>query len=115
VEQKVVARTNLSSALLGGEGLFNLALSGHGIAALESYVPEEELIEIELVNDTLKIDGNLAVCWSSSLEFTVEKSTKSLIGSAVSGEGFVNVYRGTGKVLMCPVASTNLLQAALSK
>ncbi|MGI6608423.1 MAG: AIM24 family protein [Erysipelotrichaceae bacterium] len=113
VDQKIVSRTNLSSAILGGEGLFNLSLSGHGIAALESYVPEEELIEIELVNETLKIDGNLAVCWSSSLEFTVEKAISSLIGSAISGEGFVNVYRGTGKVLMCPVASTNLLQTIL--
>ena len=28
---------------------------------------------------------------------------KSLIGSAASGEGLVNVYRGTGKVLMAPV------------
>ena len=32
-----------------------------------------------------------------------EKSGKSLIGSAVSGEGLVNVYRGTGKIWMCPV------------
>ena len=49
-----------------------------------------------------KIDGKLAVCWSSNLEFTVERSTKTLVGSAVSGEGSVNVYRGTGRVLMCP-------------
>ena len=28
---------------------------------------------------------------------------KSLIGSAASGEGLVNVYRGTGKVLLAPV------------
>ena len=74
------------------------------MAALESNVPEEELIEIELENDELKIDGNLAVCWSSNLDFTVERTTKTLVGSAVSGEGLVNVYRGTGKVLMAPVA-----------
>ena len=54
-------------------------------------------------NDVLRIDGNMAVAWSNSLNFSVEKSTKSLLGSAVSGEGFVNVYRGTGKVLMAPV------------
>ena len=30
-------------------------------------------------------------------------------GSAVSGEGLVNVYRGTGRVLMCPVAPTTSL------
>ena len=106
VKSKVVARKNLSSAVLGNEGLFNLSLHGNGVAALESNVPEDELIEVILENGELKIDGNLAVCWSSNLEFTVERSTKTLVGSAVSGEGLVNVYRGTGRVLMCPVAPT---------
>ena len=109
VKSKVVARKSLSSAVLGSEGLFNLSLQGNGIAALESNVPEDELIEVILENDELKIDGNLAVCWSSNLEFTVERSTKTLVGSAVSGEGLVNVYRGTGRVLMCPVAPTTSL------
>ena len=99
----VVMRSNLSSAVLGGEGLFNLKLSGQGIAVLESPVPREELIEVELQNDQIKIDGNMAIAWSDTLDFTVEKSTRSLLGSAVAGEGFVNVYRGTGKILMSPV------------
>ena len=109
VKSRVVARKNLSSAVLGSEGLFNLSLHGNGVAALESNVPEDELIEVILENDELKIDGNLAVCWSSNLDFTVERSTKTLVGSAVSGEGLVNVYRGTGRVLMCPVAPTTSL------
>lgn len=102
LQQKVVARTNLSSAVMGGEGLFNLSLIGNGVAVLESPVPMEELIEVNLENDVLKIDGNMAIAWSGSLNFSVEKSGKSLIGSAVSGEGLVNVYRGTGKILMAP-------------
>lgn len=109
VNRNVVARKNISSAVLGGEGLFNLSLSGNGIACLESNVPAEELIEVELNGEELKIDGNLAVCWSSSLDFTVERTTKTLIGSAASGEGLVNVYRGTGKILMSPYAPTTSL------
>lgn len=105
VQQKVVARSNVSSALFGREGLFNLSLNGQGVAALESIVPMEELIEINLENDVMKIDGNMAIAWSGSLEFTVEKSGKSLLGSAVSGEGLVNVYRGTGKIWMAPVTT----------
>lgn len=97
---------------LGGEGFFNLSLVGRGAVALESNVPEDELIEVELENDELKIDGNLAVCWSSNLDFTVERSTGTLVGSAVSGEGLVNVYRGTGRVLMSPVAPTDSLLTA---
>lgn len=114
VQEKIVARSSLSSAMMGNEGLFNLSLRGSGVAALESNVPMDELIEVDLDNDTLKIDGNLAVCWSSNLDFTVERTTKTLTGSAISGEGLVNVYRGTGKVLMCPVAPTVSLGASTS-
>ncbi len=110
IQQNVVARSNLSSTFLGREGLFNLKLSGSGIAALESYVPRDELVEITLENDVLKVDGNFAVAWSGTLNFTVEKSTKSLIGSGISGEGFVNVYRGTGKVLLAPIGGQAMTQ-----
>ena len=103
LQQKAVMRSNISSAVAGNEGLFNLGVQGQGILCIESPCPQEELIEIELENDTVKIDGNMAIAWSGSLEFTVERSGKSLIGSAASGEGLVNVYRGTGKVLLAPV------------
>ncbi len=115
VKNKLVSRRTLSSAAMGGEGLFNLSLYGTGAVALESNVPAEELIELELENDELKIDGSMAVCWSTGLDFTVEKSSKTLIGSAINGEGLVNVYRGTGRVLMSPVALTSSLQAAASR
>lgn len=85
------------------ECLFNLKLNGQGLVILESPVPRDELVEIELNNDQVKINGNMAVAWSGSLTFTVERSTRSLVGSTVAGEGFVNVYRGTGKLLMAPV------------
>lgn len=103
LKHKAVMRSNLSSAAAGGEGLFNLGIMGEGVLCLESQCPREELVEITLHNDVLKIDGNMAVAWSGSLEFTVERSGKTLIGSAASGEGLVNVYRGSGKVLMAPV------------
>lgn len=115
VRQNLVSRRSLSSAALGNEGLFNLSLSGRGVAALESNVPEEELIAIDLNNDEIRIDGDMAVCWSSGLQFTVEMSTRSIVGSAVSGEGLVNVYRGTGRVLMSPVARTESWTAATTK
>ena len=103
LKHKAVMRSNFSSAVAGNEGLFNLGIQGKGILCLESRCPREELIEIELQNDVLKVDGNMAIAWSGSLSFTVERSGKSLIGSAASGEGLVNVYRGTGKVLLAPV------------
>ena len=104
IKQCIVARTNLSSAIAGQEGFFNLSFSAPGgVVALECDVPQKELIEVELNNDVIKIDGNMAIAWSKSLEFTVERSGKTLIGSAASGEGLVNVYRGTGRILLKPV------------
>ena len=40
-------RSNLSSAVTGGEGLFNLSLNGKGIFCIESYCPKEELITVD--------------------------------------------------------------------
>ena len=103
IRTQAVMRKSVSSAVAGGEGLFSLGATGEGILLIESVVPKNELVEVELQNDQIKIDGNMAIAWSKSLDFTVERTTRSLVGSAASGEGLVNVYRGTGKILMAPV------------
>ena len=106
VKPTIQSRSNLSSAALGNEGLFNLKVVGKGCCALESNVAKEQLVEVILENDVLRVDGPLAVCWSGSLSFTVERSGKTLIGSAASGEGLVNVYKGTGRVLLSPLENS---------
>lgn len=93
---------NISSGLLGGEGLFQISLKGSGLVVLESPVPACEIDIIELNNDTLKVDGNFSILRSGNIQFTVERSAKTLLGSAVSGEGLVNVYKGTGSVWLAP-------------
>lgn len=103
VNLAVKRRTNISSAVAASEGLFNTVLHGNGYICIESNIPLKELIIIEMVNETVSIDGPMAIAWTSSLDLRVEKSAKSFIGSAMSGEGLVNVYRGTGKILMAPL------------
>lgn len=103
VNVRTVARNTISSMALGNEGLFNCMLQGTGIVALESYVPREELVMIDLKDDVLRVDGNYAIAWSQSLKFTVEKTTSTIVGSDISGEGMVNTYRGTGRVLLAPI------------
>lgn len=112
VRHEMQARSSFSSIAAGNEGLFNLKLAGSGVCVLESNVPRSELVEVQLENDVLKIDGSFAICWSGSLDFTVERSGKTLVGSAASGEGLVNVYRGTGKVLLAPLTPSQSLFAA---
>lgn len=102
VEVKPIIQKNISSAVLGGEGIFQIQLKGTGLVVLECPVPGCEIDVMELKNDTLKVDGNFAVLRSNSIQFTVERSAKTLLGSAVSGEGLVNVYRGTGQVWLAP-------------
>ncbi len=114
LELKTVMRSNLSSAIGGGKGLFNLQVVGSGALCLESTCPKEELIEIILQDESVKVDGDLVVAWSGALEFTVEKVTKSLIGAAATGEGLVNVYRGTGKLLLAPVDESEIVRGAYS-
>lgn len=105
LRHELQARTSLSSAIAGNEGLFNLRIDGSGVLALESPCPESELVTVDLFDDVLRIDGNYALAWTAGLSFTVERSGKSLVGSAVSGEGLVNVYRGTGRVMLAPMQS----------
>lgn len=99
---KPIMQSNISSAAFGGEGLFQMSMTGPGIVVMESPVPFSEINIIELNNDTLKVDGNFAMLRTGQVAFTVERSAKTLLGSAVSGEGLVNVFRGTGSVWLAP-------------
>ncbi len=42
-----------------------------------------------LIDGDFKIHGNIASAWFDSLKFTVERSDKTLMTSAASGEEFV--------------------------
>ena len=53
LQHKAVMRSNFSSAVAGGEGLFNLSLNGTGVFCIESDCPKEELVEITLKDDVL--------------------------------------------------------------
>ena len=97
----VERRSDLSSAIAAAN-LFFTTLNGDGYVCLESDIPMEELIIIEITNDTVTIDGPLAIAWTSGLQFKGERSEKSFVDSALS-ESLVNVFRGTGKILMAPV------------
>ncbi len=108
VNIKTMPVSSLTSAALGREGVFNLLLKGDGIVAFTSPVPKEDITIVELQNDVLKVDGNYAIAWSESLSFAVENPSADLFSTSVSQEGYVNVYRGTGQVLLSSVLPQNL-------
>jgi uncharacterized protein (AIM24 family) len=62
-----------------------------------------------MVNDRLVVDGSFAVARTDSLKFSVQKSSKGLIGSMTSGEGLVNVLEGSGRVYLAPIPNQNVV------
>ena len=105
IEVNAAMQKNISSTFLGNEGLYQTRIEGNGIVALKVPVPESEIFKCILINDTLKVDGNFAILRTGNIEFSVEKSSKSIVGTAINGEGLVNVYRGTGQVWLIPTQS----------
>ena len=102
IDVNAAMQKNISSTFFGNEGLYQTRIEGNGIVALKVPVPESEIFKCILINDTLKVDGNFAILRTGNIEFSVEKSSKSIIGTAINGEGLVNVYRGTGEVWLVP-------------
>lgn len=102
VSVSVQSMKNISSAIVGGEGLFQTKVSGSGFCVFEIPVPEDELVELEIQNEMVQVDGNFTLFRVGNIDFTVEKSTKSIFGSVASGEGLLQTFRGTGKVIIAP-------------
>jgi uncharacterized protein (AIM24 family) len=88
------------SALFSGEKWFQTVVAGTGKVIIVSAGPLEE---IELLNEQLVVDGRFAVARTSGVELNVKKAAKGIFSSIVSGEGLVNSFSGTGKVLIAPV------------
>lgn len=105
IEIEPIMQKSVSSMLFGKEGFYQTKLSGSGIVVLEVPVPEKEILRCKLFRDVLKVDGNFAILRSGNIEFTVEKSGTTLVGTALNGEGLLNVYRGTGEVWLVPTGS----------
>ena len=95
--------TNKSfSGMFSGEGFFQTKVSGVGKVVILSNGPLET---IELNNEKLVVDGSFAVARQSSIQLTVARASKGIFGSMLSGEGIVNTFTGTGKVLIAPAAN----------
>ena len=65
-------------------------------------VPRSEIIEMNLQDETLQVDGSFALLRTGDVVFTVEKASNSYVGAVTSGEGLLQTFRGTGKVWVAP-------------
>jgi uncharacterized protein (TIGR00266 family) len=97
-----VLQKNVSSALFGGEGMYQTRIQGSGIAVLYSPVPVREVNKIRLNKEKLWVDGNFALMRTEGITFKAEKSSKSWISTSVSGEGLLQTFEGSGTVWIAP-------------
>ncbi len=102
MEIGVASQKNLSSGLLGGEGWFQTQISGTGAVVLEIPIPMEEVLKYELNNERIQVDGNFTLLRSGAVAFSVQRSSKKLLGSMTSGEGLLQTFEGTGHVWIAP-------------
>jgi uncharacterized protein (AIM24 family) len=108
------------TGMFGGEGFFQTKVSGYGKVLFISQGP---LQTMQLNGETLVVDGSFAVARTASLDYRLERSSRKLFGSWISGEGMVNTFRGRGTVMIAPVPNRFLtmirefggLHAAISR
>lgn len=88
------------SAIFSGEKWVQTVVAGTGKVVIVSGGPLEE---IELRNEKLVVDGRFAVARTSGIDLSVKRVSKGIFSTVFSGEGLVNTFTGTGKVLIAPV------------
>jgi len=98
----------LGAGFFGGEGFILQKLKGDGLAFIHA---GGTLIEMNLRNETLRVDTGCVVAFEESIDFSIETSggLKSML---FGGEGiFLSTLRGTGKVWLQSMPFSKLVQA----
>lgn len=104
IEVSPYIQKSVSGAMFGSEGLFQTRVSGTGVVVMQIPVPMDEVVSITLDDEIARLDGDFAILRSESIKFTVQRSTKSVVGTVVSGEGFLSTFKGSGTIWITPTA-----------
>ncbi|MGN4723829.1 AIM24 family protein [Bacillus cereus group sp. MYBK15-3] len=99
---KTTKNLNLSYMMFANKSMFQTDVRGKGIIALELPVHPNELEKHEVhPNRPFRVDGDYVLYWVGDLKRTVRTSS-TLFGSMVNGEGLVEEYSGSGYVVTAP-------------
>lgn len=93
---------SFSARMAGGEGRYQTKVSGSGMVVFRIPVPRSEIIELELRDETLQVDGSFALLRTGEVHFSVEKASNTYAGAVTSGEGLLQTFRGSGQVWIAP-------------
>lgn len=95
-------RERMVTGIWAGEGPVYLQtrVRGVGKVVLTTRGPVEEI----RLHDGEKVaaEGKYVIARTGDVSFKVRRTTKNFMGRFTSGEGFVRVYEGTGRILLNP-------------
>jgi len=97
---------NLKTAAIGDTGFFQIRVHGTGWVLIKLPVPMREVQKIALNDDCLKVEGEAGVLRKGNITYTMERSVRSWIRAAASGETYLHCFRGTGEVWLLPTFFT---------
>lgn len=91
-----MVRQKLGTAVFGGTGgFFVMETQGAGTFLVSGYA---DIIEVNLDNNEYVVDNSNVVAWSQSLNYNIEVASGTF--GFKTGEGLVNHFQGTGKILI---------------
>lgn len=95
-------RERVMTSLWAGEGPVYLQtrVRGRGKVAVRTCGPIEEVNLAECKQ--VAAEGKFVIARTGDVSFTVRRPTKNALGRFTSGEKFVRVYQGTGRLLLNP-------------
>ncbi len=93
---------SFSARMAGGEGRYQTKVSGSGMVVFKIPVPRSEIIQLDLNDETLQVDGSFALLRTGNVHFSVKKASDSMMGAMTSGEGLLQTFEGTGRVWIAP-------------
>lgn len=120
VDMSVVTQRLDRAIFAGTGGLFISKTSGYGQIAVSGF---GSLFEMEVTPDNpILVDNNHVVAWDCRLKHDLSVSTNkskgflsNLVNSAISGEGLVCKFTGTGKVVICSRNRSSFLAWILAR
>ena len=103
-----MVRQSIGKALFANTGgLFVMETHGEGTLLVSSF---SDLIEIDVTADApLTVDNEHVVAWESTLDYDI-KAASGIFGFT-TGEGLVNTFSGSGRLLLQTRSLQNLAQA----
>lgn len=78
-----------------------LKLMGSGIVLITIPVSHKEILKCKIYRDSIKINGDIVLLRSGSIEHEIEKISSNLLGDSSEGK-FLNIYNGTGELWLAP-------------